>query len=181
MRVGFRIDQTGIAVAGAATNAWALLPIPLVKHYAKRRVKRLQTKPREIIAQLLDTRLVTDCEIRERAAAMRLSGIFAIFAVDMINAFSLGVIRLQFIVRNRPGRRDPTGMFYLAEILFAETEQRRAIKFGVSTDVIIGVWMQLAAVRVAPKFFRVVAAMCIHLQGIPILFLARNKWTAFEQ
>src|SRR5262245_51681288 len=72
-------------------------------------------------------------------------------------------------------------MFYLAKILFAETEQCRAIKLGVAADVIISVWMELAAVRVAPKFFRVVAATCIHLQRVPIFFLARNKWPALQQ
>src|SRR6266496_2539495 len=101
--------------------------------------------------------------------------------MHMIDSFSLCVIRLQFIIRKWPRRREATVMFDFAKVLFAETEQRRAIKLGVATDIIIGVWMQLAAVRVAPKFFRVVAATCIHLQGIPILFLARNKWPALEQ
>ena len=72
-------------------------------------------------------------------------------------------------------------MFYLAKIFFAEPEQRRAIKFRIAADVIIGVRMQFAAVGVAPKLFRVVAATRIHLQRVPVLFLARNKWTALEQ
>ena len=72
-------------------------------------------------------------------------------------------------------------MFDLAKIFFAKTEKRRAIEFSIAADVIIGVRMQLAAVGVPPKLFRVVAAACIHLQRIPVLFLARNEWTSLEQ
>src|SRR6266481_2385550 len=72
-------------------------------------------------------------------------------------------------------------MFYLAKILFAEPEQRSAIKFRIPADVIIGVRMQLAAVRVVPKFLRVVATTCIYLQRVPIFFLARNKWPPLKQ
>ena len=49
-------------------------------------------------------------------------------------------------------------MFYLAKILFAEAEQRCAIKFRVAANVIIGVRMQFSAVGVAPKLLRVVSA-----------------------
>ena len=72
-------------------------------------------------------------------------------------------------------------MFYLAKIFFAETKQRRAIKFRVAADIIIGVRMQLGAIGVAPKLLGVVAAMRIHLQRVPVFFLARNKWTSLEQ
>src|SRR6516162_427671 len=113
---------------------------------------------------------MTDRRVGKLAAASRLGRIFTYLAVYMIEPFGLAVIRLELIIRNRPGRRDSTVMFYLAKILFAEPEQCRAIKLGVATNVIIGVWMQLAAVRVAPTFFRVVATTRIHLQGIPILF-----------
>src|SRR5947207_13270401 len=91
VRVSFCVDQAGIAVAGTAPNAWTILPVFLIEHHSKRRVKWVQSEAREIVAQLLNARLVTDCGVREPAAAMRLSGIFANFAVHMINAFDLGV------------------------------------------------------------------------------------------
>src|SRR5206468_7898858 len=102
-------------------------------------------------------------------------------AMHMIDAFSLGVIRLQLGVRNWPGRRDAAVVFDFAKILLAQAEKRRAVKFGVATHVIIRVWMQLSAVGIAPELLRVVAAARIHLQRVPVLFLARNKWTALEQ
>src|SRR5262245_40963151 len=98
MSVGFGVHQTGVAVAGTAANAGTLPPILFVKHHTEGRVKWLQAETREIIAQLLDTRLVTDCRIRKCTAAVRLGGIFANFAVHMINAFSLDVVRLELTV-----------------------------------------------------------------------------------
>ena len=84
MRVGFCIDQTGIAVACAAPNAWAVLSISFIEHHSKRRVKRVQAKARKIVAELLNARLVTDCRIRKCPTAVRLSGIFPVFAMHMI-------------------------------------------------------------------------------------------------
>src|SRR5689334_5211242 len=94
MRVGLRVDQAGIAVASTAPNAWTILSVFLIEHHSKRRVKWVQSEARKIVAQLLNARLVTDCVVRERAAAMRLGGIFANFAVHMINPFRLAVVRL---------------------------------------------------------------------------------------
>src|ERR1041385_112100 len=122
MRVSFCVDQVGIAVAGAAPNAWTLPPILFVKHYTERRVKWVQSESREIVAQWLDARIVTDRRIRKCPASVRLSGIFPGFAMYMINAFCLGVVRLQLAIRNRPGRRESAEMFYLTEVFFTEPE-----------------------------------------------------------
>ena len=72
-------------------------------------------------------------------------------------------------------------MFDLAKIFFAQPEKRRAIEFGVAADVVIGVRMQLVPVGVPPKLFGVVAALRIHLQRVPVFFLARHEWPALEQ
>src|SRR4030095_16477898 len=50
--VSLCVYKTREAVAGVATDTGTLLRISLVEHYAKRRVKRIQPKPREIVAQL---------------------------------------------------------------------------------------------------------------------------------
>src|SRR5216117_876958 len=118
---------------------------------------------------------------RISTGAARFSWIFSTMPVHMIDAFSLGVIRLQFIIRNRPCRREATVMFDFAKVLLAQAEKRRAVKFGVAAHVIIRVWMQLSSVGISPELLRVVAAMRVYFQGIPILFLARNKWPALEQ
>src|SRR5262249_18067389 len=117
----------------------------------------------------------------ERSAPIRLGGIFADFTVNVVSAFSLGVVRLQLAVRNRPGRRDSSEMFYLAKIFFAETKQRCAVKFRIAADIIIGVRMQLTAIGVAPQLLRVVATARIHLERTPVLFFAPDEWTALKQ
>ena len=113
----------------------------------------------------MNTRLVTDRGIQKCTTAVRLSGIFSGFAMHVVNAFGVGVVRLQLSVRNRPGRRDPAEMFYLSKIFFTETKQRRAVKFGVAADIIIRVRMQLCPIDVPPKLFGVIAAAGIHLQS----------------
>src|ERR1043166_5511930 len=124
---------------------------------------------------------MTDRRVGKLAAASRLGRIFTYLAMYMIEPFGLAIIRLQLIIRNRPGRRDSTVMFYLAKIFFAESEKRRAIEFSIAAHVVIGVRMKLATIGVPPKLFGIVAAPRIHFQGVPVFFFARNKWTALEQ
>src|SRR5215813_3174320 len=100
VRISLGIDQTRIAVARAAPNAWTILPIPFIEHHSKRRVKRIQPEAHEIIALLLNARLVTERGIRKCTTAVRLSGIFSDFAVHMVNAFRVGVVRLELTVRD---------------------------------------------------------------------------------
>jgi len=50
MRVGLRVDQAGIAVAGTAPNAWTILPVFFIEHHSKRRVERVQSEARKVIA-----------------------------------------------------------------------------------------------------------------------------------
>src|SRR5437762_11121553 len=102
MRIGFGVHQTQEAVAGIATNAGALPRIFLIKHDPERRVKWFYPKPREIVAQLLNTRLVADSWERISPGAARFSRIFSTMPVHMIDAFSLGVIRLQLVIGDRP-------------------------------------------------------------------------------
>src|SRR6059058_5014754 len=104
VRVRFCVNKAGEAVTRVATDAWTFLRIFLIQHDPEWSMKWLQPVQRKVVAQLLNAWLVTDCGVRERAAAMRISGIFANFAVHMINAFSLGVVRLQLVVRDGPGR-----------------------------------------------------------------------------
>ena len=131
-----------MAVASAATNARALLRILLIQHHAERRVKRPQSVRGKVVAQLLNARLVADGGIRKRAAPARLGRIFAHLAVHMIDALRLGVVRLEFVVGNRPRRRDAAVMFDFAEIFLAQPEERRAVELGVAADVVIRVRMQ---------------------------------------
>ena len=50
---------------------------------------------REVVAQLLDARLVADRRVRIRAARRRLGRILAALAVHLVEVLGLGVVRLE--------------------------------------------------------------------------------------
>src|SRR5690242_1122979 len=72
-------------------------------------------------------------------------------------------------------------MTNLAEIFFAQAEQRRAVKFRVTPNKIVRVRVQLFAVNVAPGFLGVVLALEVDCARAPIVLLAGHVITSFEQ
>src|ERR1700756_2693361 len=71
-------------------------------------------------------------------------------------------------------------MLDLAEILPAQTEQRRAVEFSISPDVVIRVRMERLPLFVAPFFFRLILAFQIDRARIPVGLLAGNVVAAFQ-
>ena len=69
------------------------------------------------------------CDRRERVlrAGRPLGGVLAVPAVHQVQVLGLGVVRLQVLVPDRPGRRDPAVVAQLAEVLAAAagTARRR--------------------------------------------------------
>src|ERR1051326_6970092 len=90
------------------------------------------------------------------ASSTRLGWILASIAVHMILMLGLVVVGFEFVVRDRPCRRNTAVMPDLAKILFTQPEQSRAVKFRVSADVIVSVRMKVLAVAVFPYFFGVI-------------------------
>src|SRR6266571_7834917 len=72
-------------------------------------------------------------------------------------------------------------MTNLAEVFFAQTEQCRTVELRVAADKIVRVRMQLFAINVAPRFFRVVLAFEVNGARAPVVLLARHVIAAFEQ
>src|ERR1044071_10061118 len=72
-------------------------------------------------------------------------------------------------------------MTNLAEIFFAQAEERRAVKFRVTRDEIVSVRMQLFAVNIAPGFLGVVLAFEVDCARAPIVLLARHVIAPFKQ
>src|SRR5713226_8841598 len=103
------------------------------------RMKWLQTLPFKIVAECLNSRLMTDRRMWIGTARCGFRGIFATLSMHVIQPFGLQVVRLQVIVGNRPRRGNPSKMLDLTEIFAAETEQRRAVEFGISAYVVIRV------------------------------------------
>ena len=105
MRVALGANQAGKAIARLTPDAPAGVGILLVQHDAERYVKRPEPALDQVVVQLLDAWLVADCRIRVLRARPGIRGIDAAFAVDVVQALGLGVIRLQLLVADRPRRR----------------------------------------------------------------------------
>src|SRR5262245_13851556 len=71
-------------------------------------------------------------------------------------------------------------MFDLAEILLAQAKQRRAEKFRVAADIVIGVRMEFVAVLVAPLLFSRLFPFESDGARIPVGFFSRHVAAAFE-
>ena len=104
---------------------------------------------------------VTDNTLVE---AFRMSNdvVLAALAVHVVEPFSLGVVRLQLIVRNRPCRRDAVVMLNLSEVLLAEPEQGGAVKLCVPAHPVICVRVKVFAVFVFPDLFSLVSSFSVH-------------------
>src|ERR1700757_1363481 len=104
LRVGLGTDQTGKAIAGIAANAAALVRVLLVEHDPDRYVEWLQTRTREVVGQLLDSRLMGDSGPGIRGTGFRFGGIFSSVSVHLIQILGLRVVRLQIVIADRPCR-----------------------------------------------------------------------------
>src|SRR4051812_44000687 len=71
-------------------------------------------------------------------------------------------------------------MVHHAEILSAQTEQRRAVEFRIAAHIIVGVRMQLFAIGIKPMLFGLVLAFYVHQLCVPIRLFARNKVAALK-
>src|SRR5713101_302664 len=143
-------------------------------------MKWLQTLPFKIVAECLNSRLMTDRRMWIGTARRGFRGIFAALSVHVIQPFGLQVVRLQIVVGNRPRWGNPSKMFDLTEILSAQAEQRRAVEFGISAHVVIRVRMERLSIFVAPFFFRLILAFHIDRARIPVGLLVGNIVAAFQ-
>src|SRR5215216_3460940 len=112
-----------MAVAGTAADAPAPWPVPLVQHDAERRVERVEAEPGEVLAELLQPRLVADGGIPVGRAGRRLRRILTPRSVHLIQVLGFRVIGFQLVIADRPGRRHAAMMVQEAEILPAEAEE----------------------------------------------------------
>jgi hypothetical protein len=112
------VDQTRKPITGVAADAFACVPITLIKLHAQGHVKRLEAQASEIIPQALHSRLMAHWWVRVRPTGRWLGGIHATFAMDVIEMLGLQVVRLKILVRDGPCGRDPAMMAYLPEVFF---------------------------------------------------------------
>src|SRR4051794_4420186 len=71
-------------------------------------------------------------------------------------------------------------MRYGAEIALAQSQQHRAVHLRIAADPIVNAGMERRAVAIAPGLRRLVPVRPEHRVAAPVLLLARQEVTAFE-
>src|SRR6516162_5197793 len=94
LSVRLSLNETREPITSAAANARALVRSFLIEHDTKRRVERLQPKPREIFRELLKARLMAHRRMRIWATGGRLGGVLPPLAMHVILVLRLVVVRL---------------------------------------------------------------------------------------
>ena len=115
------------------------------------------------------------------ALAGPFGGVLAVVAVDEVQVLGLGVVRLEVVVADRPGRRQAAVVPDLAEVLGPQAEQRRAVELRVPADVVVDLGRELVAVPVVPELRRAVLAAHEHRGGVPVVALTRQVVAPLEQ
>ena len=71
-------------------------------------------------------------------------------------------------------------MAKFAEVLGAETEQRRAVELGVPADVVVDLGLELVAVPVVPMLWREVLPAYEHRVGLPVVALSWQERSSLQ-
>src|SRR5690242_8577415 len=117
MRVRFRIHQARKTVAGAAADALRFVLLFFVEHDAQRNVERLEPELGEVVAKLLDARLVGYGRVWILRAGPRIGRVLAAVTVHVVQIFGLSIVRLEIAVTEWPGRRQSAMVPQRTEIL----------------------------------------------------------------
>src|SRR4051812_6450881 len=122
--------------------------------------------------------------VRNRAVRVgttsRFGRIDAGFAAHLIETLGALVVRLQGLVIDRPGWREPIDLLDGAEVLAAQAIEHAAPEFRVTTNAVVGVRREFPPATIAPAFLRAVAELLPHRVGIPVLDLTRHEIAAFD-
>src|SRR5207245_9941387 len=167
--------------ATAAMDAGPLFRMSSVEPHAHRQVEGPVTGPDQILIQFLNARLMADRRVAIWGAGRRLRRILTTLSVHLIEIFRLCIVRLQFVVGDRPGGRHATMVLELAEILLAEPQQHRAVDFGVPADVVVDAGMEGFVVLVLPALLGFVLALDEDRARIPVVLLARQIAPTFQR
>ena len=136
---------------------------------------------RQVVRELLDPRLVRDGRVGVGPAGRWLGRILAPRSVHLVELLRQGVVRLELVVGDRPGRRDPVVMPQLAEVLLAQTVKGRAVHLRRTADVVVDPGLERLAVRVVPGVGGDVAVVHEDRLGEPVLELARQPAATLEK
>ena len=157
LRVRLGVEQAREAVDPVAADArarpWPRARLRLLEVDPDRQVERVQSQLLEVVAQLLDAGLVGHRRDGVLRAGWPSLGSSPCWPWTQVQVLGLGVVGLEVVVGDRPGRRDPAVVPELAEVLGSQAEQGRAVELGVAPDVVVDLGLELAgrARRTRPR------------------------------
>ena len=176
------VNQAREAVAGRAADAVAVGHVGLVQHHPARGVERVVPRGREVVGELLDARLVRDGREGIGRAGRRLGRVLAARPVHLVELLCLRVVGLHLVVADRPLGGDAVVMAQLAEVLFAQSVERRAVELGRAADEVVHLRLELlCGLGVRPEVVGDVAVVDEDVLRRPVLRLAREPVPALEQ
>src|SRR3954449_8326021 len=137
LRVRLRLHKTRESVHPVAADAHTVPRCPAVlvldEVDTDRQMERMQPLFLQVVAQLLDARLVLDRREPVLLTGGTLGGILAVATVDPVEVLGLGVVRLEVLVPQRPRGRDSAMMPQFAEVLGPQPEQGGTVELGIAT------------------------------------------------
>ena len=135
----------------------------------------------QTIAKIFYIRFMGYRRIRKRPRTRRLCGVIPTAAVNKVNLFRPGVVRLQVFVSDWPRRRNAFFVFNLTKIFATQSRQRRAVDFRVPPDKIMNARVEGLALGVIPKLIRLISMLGKNGGRHPVLGFLRQKVTPFDQ
>ena len=181
LRIGLGVHETRVPVAPRAADAVAARAVVLVEQDPARRVERVISTLLEVVGQLLDPRLVRHGRPRILLAPVPLGRVLTVVAVHLVEPFGFRVVRLEVVVGQRPGGRDPVDMPEITEVPGPEPVQRRAVHLRRAPDEVVHLRLERCAVGVVPRIRCDVATVDEHRPGIPIGHLTRKEVPPLQQ
>ena len=175
------MHQARESVAVGTAHALAEGHVALIEHDPAGRMKRVVSRGREVVRELLDPRLVRDRRERVGRARGRLCRVLPAGAVHLVELLGKRVVRLHLFVADRPARRDAVVMTQLAEILLAQPVERGAVELRGASNEVMDLGLEGLTARVVPGVRRHVAVVHEHVLGEPVLRLAGQPVAALEQ
>ena len=116
-----------------------------------------------------------------RSARVGLGRVLAVSAVHFVEVLRLGVVGLDLVVADRPGRRDAVVVLELLEVLLPQAVERGAVELRRAAHEVVDLRLERLALVVVPGVLRDVAVVDEHVLGKPVLRLAREPVAALQQ
>ena len=190
--VGLRVDEARVAVAGIAADALAGDWVEGVALEAERDGEGMDAELADVGFDLGHAGFAGEGGVGVGLGVEGLGGIVgtaeasgnwgrgAEVAVDVEEFFGAGVVRLHVGIGDGPGGRDAALVLDLAEVFGAHAEERGAVDFGLTTDVVGLLRVEGLVVLVVPGFGGVVAVVEEDGGGVPVEFFLGEEGAALE-